>query len=60
MAKTIVVAHHSDALQAVGGYRKGELILHDGVVWESMINHNMTPPGDHHHWEMHSIEKAGQ
>lgn len=40
---------HTTATQiAQGGYNKGQLVQQDGVIWVSLINNNMSRPGDSH------------
>lgn len=45
---------HTVAIQqAQGGYNRGQLVQLDGVIWISLINQNMSRPGDRG-WTLHS------
>lgn len=35
---------------ALGGYSKGQLVTHDGMIWISTINNNLRIPGNHDAW----------
>jgi hypothetical protein len=38
---------HTRASQvATGGYAKGELVVHAGVTWRSLIDNNTSIPGE--------------
>lgn len=45
---------HTVAIQiAQGGYNRGQLVQLDGVIWVSLLDHNMSRPGDRG-WTLHS------
>ena len=44
---------HSRAWQvSLGGYAKGQLVSCGGVTWRSMVNNNMSIPGESSTWEL--------
>ena len=45
---------HTRAAQvAAGGYAKGQHVVHGGVIWISLVNNNLSIPGEHHCWDFY-------
>jgi hypothetical protein len=45
--------HQRAAQVSAGGYSKGQHVLHGGVTWISLVNNNLTIPGEHHSWDFY-------
>jgi hypothetical protein len=45
---------HTRASQvATSGYAKGELVVHAGVTWKSLIANNLSIPGEGANWDFY-------
>jgi hypothetical protein len=45
---------HTRAAQvAAGGYAQGQHVVHGGVIWISLVNNNLSIPGEHHCWDFY-------
>jgi hypothetical protein len=51
--QTTATPYNAATQRSLGGYAKGQLVLVDGVVWQSLVAANMRYPGsDLAYWQL--------
>ena len=46
------VQHTRSNQVSLGGYAKGQLVMHGGVLWRSLVSNNLSIPGESSTWDL--------